>query len=141
MPTGQVRGILRAAATNLGKRIPSNGRTASEMLTVQQLDLRPDPSVNMKLKLSLCNKGKGRANPENSERYTFIDDAKVVSLEKTLLQRTRIASGTKWALAVGTGSQSSLALRAAQAVQTACSGLLVTAQIKALTTGTWCKKH
>ena len=60
--------------------------------------------------LGLCKKGKGRADLENSERFTFIDDAKVVLFEKKLLQRTRIASSTKWTFALGTGSLSSLAL-------------------------------
>ena len=75
------------------KRVPDRHRTASQILTGHQLDLHPDPSVNKKLKLSLVckKKGKGRADPENSERFTFIDDAKFVSLENKLLQRTWIA--------------------------------------------------
>ena len=67
------------------------------ILTVWQLDLRPEPSVNKKLKLSLFKNWKGRADLENSERFTFIDDAKVVSLEK------RVAVPTARALALVTG--------------------------------------
>ena len=57
-------------------RIQVNGYwvDGGQILTVWQLDLRPDPSVNKTLKLSPCKKkGKG----ENSEHFTFIDDAKV----------------------------------------------------------------
>ena len=97
-------------------------------MTVWQLDLQPDTSVNKKLKLSLFKMGKGRADPENSECFTFIDDAKVMSCEKYFCcKKTDIASSTKWALALGTRSQSSLALRNAQALRTACSALLMTA--------------
>ena len=60
----------------------------SQILTVWQLDLRPDPSIKKKLKLSLCKKRNGRTDPENSEHFTFIDDAKVVSLEKILAKNT-----------------------------------------------------
>ena len=57
---GEARSILRAAATDTGKQIPSRRRTVSQILTVWQLDLCPDPSINKKLKLSLCKKkGKG----------------------------------------------------------------------------------
>ena len=77
------------------KRILGKRQTAGQILTVWQRDLHPDPSINKKLKLSLCNRGKGRADSVNSERFTFIDGTKVVSCVKTLLQRTRIANGTK----------------------------------------------
>ena len=79
---------------DMDKRIPGKRQTAGQILTVWQRDLHPDP-INKKLKLSLCNRGKGRADSVNSERFTFIDGAKVVSCVKTLLQRTRIANGTK----------------------------------------------
>ena len=51
---GQEIYVLRtAAADNL---VQGRRRTASQILIVPQLtiDLRPDPSVNKKLKLSLC---------------------------------------------------------------------------------------
>ena len=44
---------------------------------------------------------------------------------KKFLHRTRTASSSKWALALGTASQSSPVLHDAQAVRTACSALYI----------------
>ena len=72
---GQASSVLRAGVTDTGKQVMGRQRTVSQILTIWQLDLHPDPSATKKLKLSLClKKGKGRADPENSERFTFIDD-------------------------------------------------------------------
>ena len=75
---GQARSILRATATDFGERIPCKCRTVGQILSVQH----PNPSTNKKLKTSLC--GKGRADHDNSERLTFIDDA---SLEINIVKK------------------------------------------------------
>ena len=80
----QARSVLQAVATDMDKRIDAVG----QILIVR---LHPDSSVNKKLKLSLCKKkGKARSDPENSERFTFIDDTKVVSLEKIFAKNADI---------------------------------------------------
>ena len=80
-------------------------------------DLCPDPSVaKRKLNLNLCKKGKGRADQERSESFTFIDDVKVVSLKKIV--PTNKDSSTKWVLDLGTWSLSNLALHDTQTVIT-----------------------
>ena len=65
------------------------------------------------------------ADSDNSESLTFIDYMQK-SCRLKMLQR---ASSTKWALALGTRSQSSLLLQDAQAIRNAFSALLMTAQI------------
>ena len=51
---GQASSVLRAGVTDTGKQVMGRQRTASQILTIWQLDLHPDPSVTKKLKLSLC---------------------------------------------------------------------------------------
>ena len=76
----QARRVLQAAATNI-IRVNSGYRTVGEIDSLA--DLCPDPSVaKKKLNLNICKKGKGRADQERSESFTFIDDVKVVSLKK-----------------------------------------------------------
>ena len=111
---GQARSVLQAAATYT-VRVNSGYWTASEIDSLA--DLRPNPSVaKKKLNLNLCKKGKGRADQERFESFTFIDDVKVVSLKKIV--PTNMNSSTKWVLALGTWSQSILALHNTQAVIT-----------------------
>ena len=85
---GEARSILRVTAMDTGTRIPGKRQTAGQILTVWQRDLHPDPSINKKLKLSLCNRGKGRADSVNAERFTFIDCAKVVTCKNIVAKNT-----------------------------------------------------
>ena len=83
----QARSVLQAVATDMDKRIDAVG----QILIVRQLDLHPHSSVNKKLKLSLSKKkGKAISDPENSERFTFIGDTKVVWLEKIFAKNADI---------------------------------------------------
>ena len=111
---GQAINALQVAATNT-VRVNSGYWTAGEIDSLA--DLCPDPSVaKKKLNVNLCKKGKGRADQERSESFTFIDDVKVVLLK--IFFATNVNSSTKWVLDLGTWSQSILALHNTQAVIT-----------------------
>ena len=56
---GQVRSVLQAAATNT-LRVNGGSWTAGEIDS--SVDIRPDPPVAKKLKLSLCKKRNGRVD-------------------------------------------------------------------------------
>ena len=58
---------------------PGRRQTVNQILTVWQLDLRPDPAINKKVKLK---KGNGKADPEKSECFTLSMMQKSCCLKK-----------------------------------------------------------